>query len=346
MAMARRRPGEGLAGAFVSCVIGAGFASGRETQQFFGRFGTGGILGALIAGAGFALGGALILGLCRYWDLADYRALFTGALGPKLSRWADPVSGLMLLTTLAVVLSAAGSLVASLWPVPAWPGSLAAAGAIAALVAGGPARVLRAQAALVPAIVLGAVALAAAAMGHAGPRPASLPSRGFAASALLFLGYNLLLALLALPSLARRAPDPRSAARSGLAGGTVVGVAAACLALVHWRLPLAEADLPALSAARALAAPLHAYYLVVLALAILLSGTAFCQGIVARLSSRESLPRPSRIAAVLGLGLAGSCLGLKTLVAVVYPVMGYAGLVIIGGLGARLWFAGLELEDG
>lgn len=344
--MAGDRQEAGLAGAFVACIVGAGFASGRETQQFFGRFGVAGIWGALLAGVGFALGGALILGLCRYWELADYRALYARALGPRLSRWADPLSGLLLLATLAVVLSAAGSLVSTLWHAPAWLGSLVAGVIIAAVVLGGPTRVLGAQAILVPAIVAGALALGLAAIHHPGPRIGALPSRGFVGSALLFVGYNLLVALLALPSLAQRACDHRSAARAGLVGGTAVGVVAACLALVHWRFPFAAShDLPALSVASSLASSLRAYYLLVLMIAITLSGTAFCHGLAVRLSRRAGTPGTPWVAAVLSAGLAGSLLGLKTLIAVVYPIMGYGGLVIIVGLGARLWFAGLQLEE-
>ena len=40
---------------YVGVIVGAGFASGRETWQFFGIFGKGGFFGSLLAGLAFAL---------------------------------------------------------------------------------------------------------------------------------------------------------------------------------------------------------------------------------------------------------------------------------------------------
>ena len=54
-----------LAFTFIGCFLGAGFVSGQELWQFFGSFGSSGLLGALLASALLCFAGSVIRNIIR-----------------------------------------------------------------------------------------------------------------------------------------------------------------------------------------------------------------------------------------------------------------------------------------
>lgn len=114
-----------IAGAFVSYMVGAGFASGNEAFQFFGSWGA---VGSILS----ILGGAAVTGItcyCLYWisqkvsfektsDIYRY-------LGGKYLNWFLQFFVFVdVFCSFMIMFSGAGSLLNQLWGLPQWAGSL------------------------------------------------------------------------------------------------------------------------------------------------------------------------------------------------------------------------------
>ena len=70
---------------YVGVIVGAGFASGRETWQFFGIFGKDGFFGSLLAGLAFALLAFMIGFLAVELDTDDMGKIISVVNNKKIS---------------------------------------------------------------------------------------------------------------------------------------------------------------------------------------------------------------------------------------------------------------------
>lgn len=61
-----------VAATYVGAVMGAGFASGQEIQQFFANFGYWGILGIVLSACLFAALGWIMIDLQERWRVSTY----------------------------------------------------------------------------------------------------------------------------------------------------------------------------------------------------------------------------------------------------------------------------------
>ncbi|WP_448854048.1 hypothetical protein [Corynebacterium frankenforstense] len=112
--------------AFVGIIVGAGFATGQETVQYFASFGTPGILRAVVCGLIIAVGGMIILQLgtfhlaVGFLDVDRVSAL-TGSITPLMMALILFAFGYVLLTQLpadhALLAEVAGRQVS---PMPNW----------------------------------------------------------------------------------------------------------------------------------------------------------------------------------------------------------------------------------
>jgi uncharacterized membrane protein YkvI len=99
-----------VAAVYVSCIIGAGFASGQEIMQFFVLFGQKGLWGVGLAAVFFSLFGILIMALAVKLKASNYQSIYLFLLGKQLARLMDTLSIFMLPGSLVVMLAASGSI--------------------------------------------------------------------------------------------------------------------------------------------------------------------------------------------------------------------------------------------
>jgi uncharacterized membrane protein YkvI len=338
-----RHDAAATAAVYVGAVVGAGFGSGREILQFFSVYGGAGLWGCLMAGAAFGWLGARVLQLAAEGRAPDYRRLYAVALGERLATPAEWVSSAALLVGLAAVLAGAGALAADVYGWPPLCGELLMAAAIAAVLAPGRRGLIGGSLALVPPLVAAAVGLFAveARQGHVGwslaavGGPAARHPGAWLLGAVLYVGYNVMLAAVTLCAAGRGRPV-RGARAGGLLGGVLLGVLAA---LVHSVLlahlgEVADAPLPLGRVVAAYGPAWLAAYSACLGLALLTTGIATAFTLADRFGPRR-LPVGVAAAAVVlaALPLAGR--GLVTLVATAYPVMGALGLLLCVGLVGR-----------
>jgi uncharacterized membrane protein YkvI len=240
---------------------------------------------------------------------------------------------LFVLSLTAVLAGAAA--VAARMDLPAWSGAAALAAALAVTSWWGRSGHLALNVALLPVMALYALAGAWTTLRHAplslvlATRPGHLQPAWFLYP-LAYVAYNLSLGLAGICLGVHPALHPAEARRGAAAGGALLGAlcVAATLALfphaAGWALPL-ERTLDPRGA-------IAATYPVCLGAALWTTGSAALTALAGR------LPRPrARIAqgAALLLALPLSLAGLPWLVAVIYPLMGYAGFPLLACAAAR-----------
>jgi uncharacterized membrane protein YkvI len=213
---------------YIGTVVGAGFASGQEIHQFFGRFGRIGLLTVAAATALFAVLGHRLLRLGWSTGARSYRNVNAMLFGRRLGPYVDAVLGIMLFGVIVVMLAGAGQLGVERAGVPFWAGVWWTMVCTWFTVVYGVAGVLRANVVIVP-VMVGFVAYAGVhTLVHSGMRGAWTTAGTYTASpllaavsCLLYVAFNLGLASGVLVPVGSAMGDPavlRTGARIGAAG--------------------------------------------------------------------------------------------------------------------------------
>jgi uncharacterized membrane protein YkvI len=312
-----------LALSYLSAVVGAGFASGREAFQFFARHGPRGFAGAIVAATVFALGGCMAVTLQERSRASDLKALLSRVLG----RQADLGEAVLYAFAFATL----GVLVAALRSLLAWSPvvGLLVLLSVGALVDRGR---RAAQAVQVPLIALLVASLLMVTAQHLGdPSPLLPAAAGWLGSAVEYGAYNLVLSLPLLLLAGRHEPFRRRLLAVVLAAAVFAGlIVMLVLVLLPHRIEWSRESLPMLKAALKGGAALHALYWCGLLAATLSAVLGYLVVLTERLSQILSRPRWLPYG-ILGAALPLSNLGVVHLVAAIYPIMGVAsaGFVLL-----------------
>lgn len=301
--------------AYVGAVVGAGFASGQEIWQFFGRHGTWGTVGLLLAGVLFWEVGRRALNAGRL-GLWDFRRLLSAGYPPRVVEGLDAVITAFLAVGLVVVIAAGGAAMRGLLGWPERWGSLATLIAICLAASRGVSGVLGANTLLVPFLLLVTLAVALFSPGRltAGGVP------GWWLSAGLYVSYNLFTGLVVLLGLGNKVSSARAAGGAALAGALML--TAMALAIHRAVLGVGDVgDLPLMQASSALGGPWPVLYGGALLAALFTTGVGQAFGLVQRYG-------PNALMAILCLWPL-SWLGFASLVAYMYPVMGAVSIVFL-----------------
>jgi len=321
----------GLAAAYVGAVVGAGFASGREIMHFFVLHGTWGLCGAAIAGVLFGAAGAAALQRATAAGHRHYGTLMRDLCGGTLGAVLDHLGTAFLFVGLVAVTAGAGALGHLLFRWPGWCGLLVFGGGLALSLATGRALHLAANLAVMP-VLAGVCLVAGVSAFHApirpvAPAPAHLP---WPLAAVLYVAYNLMMGVAGLCAALDGKQTLRDALWGGWLGGLALGVlcVAATLAMLGVRAHVQNADLPLAATLPAGIWRFAAYPLALFA-ALWTTGSAAAVSLGARISDS----RPRWMAAALAVAATPfALLGLSPIVTVAYPLMGYAGVPLLGGL--------------
>ena len=329
-----------IATAYVGTVVGAGFASGQETLQFFTAYGRAGLLGLALALLLFAGFGMRVLLLGRALGAVSHRPLIRWAVGPRLSPLVDGLLVFFLLGTAATMVSGASAAMLEQYGWARIWGAVLMSGASTATVLLGLRGVVNALAFFAPLLIASVLAIAGYSLATGPGIAGAMAWRGapeLAAAgpwwvgAVLYVAYNLVLSIPILAPLGAAARDRDSAIGGGLLGGALLGLGAGAIHLtVASFMPGAGAlDIPMLYAARSLPAWIPLVYSVLLLGEVYTTAVAMLFGFAARVA--ETGGRRYH-AAVLGGGaaaLVGGLFPFAQVIGTLYPVMGILGIVLL-----------------
>ncbi len=325
-----------VAATYVGAVMGAGFASGQEIQQFFARFGLWGLLGIIASAALFAWLGWVMLDLQENWRSATYPEFFRSLFGDRLGKVADILVSILLLLGMLAMLSGSGALFNEYFGLSRWLGIWLTAGVIELALWYRGEGVLWINSVLIPlkfAFCLGIVLLAfiwaKSGDGEGLPLEPSLLLGHWLVAAILYVSFNLTLAMVVFASLGRTIQKP-GARLGAVAGGVALGLFAMVIGAALLRFPeVSGLEIPMVAVAAKLGDWPAFLYVVVLWLAMLTAAIGNGFSLVSRIvdSGFTSYHWASFLVLSAVVPLAG--MRFSQIVKIGYPIFGYMGLVFL-----------------
>jgi uncharacterized membrane protein YkvI len=323
---------------YIGSVIGAGFASGQEIMQFFVLHGSKGLWGAALATIMLAYLGGITMFLAVKIRSGCYRDILSCLMAPAGRKIMDALSLIMLLGGLCAMMAGSAAVFEEHLGLPARAGSLSVALITALVILGGLEGVLTANTFLVPIKFTVVALISVAALWSSGVAPEEFVFSARAAggitgnwilAGMLYVSYNMVAPLAVLSTLGRVVP-----LKTGVAGGVLGGL---LLGAVMFLVILAELaympeagyyQIPLLYLAESLNTGFCRAVGILIWLAILTTAIADAHGFASRLASaRKTRYRIYGIGACL-LVLPAASFGFSNMVRLLYPLFGYAGLLL------------------
>lgn len=330
-----------IAFTYVGTIFGAGFASGQEILRFFAVFGVRGILGTAVTGLMFALLGYIMITTAIRYGMESYEEYILFLFGPKNAKIMDGIIILFLFCGMAVMLVASGSLGDLLWSGGAWRGFILTAVILYAALIMGIKGLLWLNTLLVPLLIFVSLVVCLLNIGTSQLHTVLPPNNGLVSSswllaALTYVAYNLVLGAVVISTLGKTAQN--GGAGGTLLGGILLGLLAGvmCLALQSSGSSLGGAEIPMLEMARK-TAPLAGWtYSFILWAAIFTTALGNGYGLLKRLQTKFNWPRPLLAFLIFLPLLPFISWPLDRAVSIIYPLLGYLGLIFLGAVIYRI----------
>lgn len=330
-----------VAAAYVGTVVGAGFASGQEVLQYFGYFGYWGIAGLAAAGLLFYYFGKTLLVLGMELKAESHVSVIYYAAGDKLGKVLDYVITFFLFGALTTMSAGAGAIFQQQFELPLFWGNIAMIAATLLTVLTGISGVIAAISYVVPILMLAVLGISFYAVLQQGLMLPLADIAGTAAvpfwplSAVVYVSYNLVMAVAVLGPLGNQAKDSKSIEKGALWGsiGLAVGALAILLAIYATLPRSASFAVPMIYVAGLLSPLIQQIYAVVLFAEIYTTAVGSLFGLVMRIApDKHRKYRPFVALAACIAALAASRVGFTGLVRTLFAGVGYAGILLLGSL--------------
>lgn len=324
---------------FVSAIMGAGFASGREIWQFFGVFGKQGRIGILLIAVLFVVLGMMTAYLARILGTNDMGRIIAPGGNPKIENLVSWFMAIMLFTVLINMTAAGGALLHQNFGISRLVGGVLIGVLVIVTVLGEFERISKVFRYIMPvlfaAVILISVLAVNANLGASAQREPVKPSPiagNWVLAACLYISYNILAMIPIVATSSVNAKSEKSAMLGSGLGGIFLGVLAFTIVLALQKdMQFAQAmDMPMLAYAGRISKGAGIIYSVLLFAAIYASATSNFYGFTTKLRTDEKKSRKVILSACLAflLGL----VGFKNVVAYMFPIEGYLGFAIIAML--------------
>lgn len=325
---------------YIGCLMGAGFASGKEMWQFFGVFGGKGFWGILLAAAIFVGFGYLSISNARMLGTSDLSKMVSPVEHRGIENFVGTVMCVFLLMAYFSMLAAGGALLETQFGLPHAIGSLVYMLLAVFTAIRGFQSVSSRISKVTPVLVGGTLliglymilrdhSLIAQNAGQVYVEDASPLASNWTLAAIAFVAYNLTAAIPMLGNCSINARDSKTARNGAILGGFALGVCCLILYLTTLTAPeeAAAADLPMITFCNAISPVLRTVYALFLLIAIFATCTSCFYGFTTKMPDRSCRLPVIWAVALAGYGL--SLFGFSNLVAVVYPIGGYFSLVFL-----------------
>lgn len=327
-----------IAAMYMGAVIGAGFASGQEIMQFIVVHGSDGLKEIFLVTFLFCYLGAEILYLSEKFKTNNYLILINYLVGKKIAKLLDIISLLMLAGGLSVMLSGGGAVFSEHFNVAAWYGILIIVFINCWVLLCGLQGVVWVNVILVPLKIIAILLISllviriqnAPAIINITVQTTENTYRHWFISGLLYVSYNMILVIAVLSTIGKGISSKKAVA-GGVLGGLGLGVTAGIMLLAGLTVypEIKEYKVPMLYMAGIIGAGVKGVMGLLIWAAILTTTIANAHGFAARLAE----PGSGRYK-IIGIGVTLLAMPLARfdfdkLVAVIYPIFGYAGLLLI-----------------
>lgn len=331
-----------IAAAYIGTIVGAGFASGQEILQFFGFFGIFGLFGVLFTTLLFSIFGYVIMKVARDIKAKSHLPVIKKVSGAKIGYLIDLVITAFLYGALITMAAGMGAIFAQEFGLANTLGSSALLLVTLITVLFGINGVLSTLSILVPMLMLAVLTISISSLytnwdnflaNLAWSLPAEAPVPSWFLSAIVYTSYNLVVAVAVLAPLGVLADERKLKAGSVLSGlGLGLGAGIITMAILANVPQVLNVEVPMLLIAGQVSPVFRIIYLLALLLGVYTTAVACLYGFGARIANPEE--KGYRIivigASILAFFLSG--LGFSSLVGILFPAVGYAGLLLLGSL--------------
>jgi uncharacterized membrane protein YkvI len=328
-----------IAGTYVGAVIGAGFASGQENVQFFGVHGSQGVLGAAITGILFMILGVFFLQLASSLKTNCYGDFLKALLGSGLASVFDFLVTIFLFFGLVIMLAGSGAVAKEYLGVSSSLGIIGSAVIILIAMNIGIKAVFFISLLCVPILVLAGIWASVSQLISAGTirvvgnisREINFIPGNWAASTLLYVSYNMLLALSFFCTVGKEICDKCTIYWGGIVGGGVLGGLLLLFQMVVRQIGsyIESVQIPMLYIAFRLGQGFYTFYAICLWMAILTTGVANGYSLLRRIVPDKNSSFFLASSGIIGIALPLAYIGFANLIRIVYPLFGYVGLILI-----------------
>lgn len=324
-----------VAATYVGAVMGAGFASGQEIQQFFMRFGYVGLRGIILSSLLFSLMGWGMLDLQKRWKISSYNGFFEALLGQRLGLWADRLVSMLLFVGMLAMVSGSGALFQEYFGFSRWMGIMLTVSVIAIALWYRGEGVLWINSVLIPLKFVFCLGIATAAMflGTSGDGPVAETTSPIVSnwilSAVLYVSFNLTLAMVVFASLGQEV-QKTGARLGGILGGAALGLFALAIggSLLCFQ-DVLGLEIPMVGIAGKLGDWSAFFYVVILWLAMITAAVGNGFSLISRVVDSSKFSYGKVTAAILLLLIPVAGVRFSQIVQLVYPIFGYIGLVFM-----------------
>lgn len=335
-----------IALAYMSVVIGGGFASGNEVLQFFTGYGLAGIAGSVVAAVLFAFLGMQIARVSSVMQAGSHKQVLYIMFGEKAGFVVDVILSFFLYGVGVVMLAGAGSTLAQQFGWPPLGGSILMTVLVIATLCLNVKGIINLISAVMPFLLVMVLAItiysiytssgSAAELAQAAEKVQIITFLGadvphWALSGLLYASFNIAVGFPMLAVIGGLTQSSRAAGLGGIGGGLGLGFLIILLNIgLYANLDkMAGIEIPTLL----LAQEIHPWLAVLMSIALICMIYSTAVGMFFAFGARFAKPETNRfkalsaVFAIIGLGL--SQVGFTKLVGTVYPMLGVVGLVLI-----------------
>jgi uncharacterized membrane protein YkvI len=330
-----------IALAYMSVVIGGGFASGQEVLQFFTGYGLIGIVGTLISGLLFAFLGMQIARMSSQMQASSHKEVLYSLFGARLGLLVDVVLSFFLYGVGVVMLAGSGSIFAQQYDLPPLFGGVLMTVLVIATLCLNVKRIIDLISVVMPFLLAMVLIITTYSIFNynaslevldaAARENNETVSGNWFVGALLYASFNIAVGFPMLAVIGGMTKQPKAAALGGVLGGLGLG---ALILLLNIGLfaninQLQGIEMPTL----ALSSRISPMLSVVMSVALVCMVYSTAVGMFFAFSARFAKPESGRfklfsaVSVCVGLGL--SLAGFSKLVGTVYPLLGYVGFALI-----------------
>jgi uncharacterized membrane protein YkvI len=332
-----------IAGAFTAYLIGSGFATGQEAMQFFAAYGAVGVLGASLSLLLFVYVCLSLMSAGKHYGLTRNEDVFRFYCGDFIGVFLTWYTMIFIVAVHAVMLAGAGATLEQAYGIPSFVGaSLMAVLSMATLLLGLE-KILGALGVLGPLIVALTISVAALSLFNAQGTLADhsklaleldllKASPHWLFSSLLYVGMTLPGLASFLPAVGATTHNDREIKISSVIGPVVFigAMVMIVLALLYQISDVHDAQIPVMVLASQVMPVYGAIFAIIIFMGIFTTVTPLLWTVCARFASEGTARYRWLVVCLTLVGLVGgTLLPFGELINMIYPTVGYAGLLFL-----------------
>jgi uncharacterized membrane protein YkvI len=326
-----------VASIYMATIIGAGFASGQEIVQFFSCYHQGGFYGIMIAGLLFSLIGYVVLDKVYRERIRNYEELLFPSVGWLVGWIVEITVSLFMLSVFCIMMAGSASVLSDRFGVGMLNGVIISSIICMLIILTDIKGIVSLSTFITPVLILGilAVGLYVIVVRDTSVfnvyNVFSKVTKNWFFSALIYVGYNSIIAIVVMCSLLPQLKTRRIGKTGGLLGGLALCFIAFILnvAIYIFNPDTISNEIPVLSITEKYSSALSTFYAFVLLTAMLISAVTAGYGFIERVSNKVNISKKLMIIIICILVIPLSSFGFSNLISTLYPLFGYIGLFVV-----------------